>query len=218
MAVFSAIGASNTATAGLGITCEAIAARMNNPPITAKGPKTPTCVTTASARNLAAPVLSMAMPRGSIPAMRNIAFHSIARYASSIVRQRVNTIKTVPNTAAMAMGNQSMITAKRTIPMISNATGAFRRSGGSWAFSVRTRKSGSRPRSINFVRGPYSSRASPNLSFISRRFDLYALPPRQMARTLSPYFSRKCKLRNVFPTSVVWGERTTSAEPMRADS
>ncbi len=78
-AVLKAMGANSTATAGVGITWAARAVRMNKPAMTARGPSPPTMATMPSARNSAAPVFCMAMPRGSIPAMRNTAFHSIKR-------------------------------------------------------------------------------------------------------------------------------------------
>ena len=69
-AVLSTMGTSRTTSAAVGIMQVARNVKAIRPAITASGPRGPTICTTALARYWAAPLLSSAVPRGSIPTVQ----------------------------------------------------------------------------------------------------------------------------------------------------
>ena len=75
----STIGDIRTTSAAVGMIIVAIAVSRYRPVITGHGPASPSSTMTWFARYSAAPVSCMAVPSGSMPAIRNIARQSIAR-------------------------------------------------------------------------------------------------------------------------------------------
>ena len=71
------MGAIRTVTAALGMICEVAAVRTNSAVMMAVVPASPAKPTTWEAIKAAVPLCCMAMPSGSMPAMRNTARHSI---------------------------------------------------------------------------------------------------------------------------------------------
>src|SRR5262249_21520183 len=125
IAALTAMGPTTSAVTWPPITWVNITVNRYKPAIRTSGPAGARPTRKAFPIFSASPVASSAVPIGNIPPIRTTTFQSTDRYASSMVRQPINTSKVTPAIIASAVGTRFTAARERTAPVINNAAMAW---------------------------------------------------------------------------------------------